>query len=60
VPLAVGVGALMRSFLFGVRPLDIPTLTVTSVVVTLAAAAAAYVPARRASRVDPVVALKNL
>jgi len=60
LPLALGVGVLLRSFLFGVRSVDIPTLTVASTVLMLAAATAAYAPARRVSRVDPIKALKNL
>jgi putative ABC transport system permease protein len=45
--------------LFGVRPLDPTTYVVVAVVLTVVAAAACAIPARRAMRVDPVVALRN-
>jgi predicted permease len=45
--------------LFDVRPFDPPTLTSVSVILVVVALAACYVPARRASRVDPMVALKH-
>ena len=58
VPLALGGGSLLRGFLFGVAPYDIATLLVASVLLALVAIVAGYVPARRASRVDPMVALR--
>jgi putative ABC transport system permease protein len=56
---AIPATRLFRSQLFGVSPLD--PVTLVSVVIILAAAsvAAAYVPARRATRVDPVIALRS-
>jgi predicted permease len=59
VPAAVGGSTLVESFLFGVKPND--PLTVVLAVLTLLAAAlaAAYVPARRASRIDPMAALRH-
>jgi predicted lysophospholipase L1 biosynthesis ABC-type transport system permease subunit len=55
---AVGLTRLMSALLFGVSPLD--PVTYVAVAVTLGAIAflASYVPARRASSVDPVVALR--
>jgi len=58
VPLSLAAGALLRGFLFGVTPYDIPTLIASAGVLAAAALIAASVPARRASRVDPIVALK--
>jgi predicted permease len=56
---AVGVTALMRSVLFGVESWDLPTLVGVAVVLTVSALLASYLPARRASNVDPVVALRH-
>jgi len=53
------VGArLIRSILYGVRPTDMATFFVVSVILAAVALIASYLPARRASRVDPMVALR--
>ena len=56
---AVGLTRLMSSLLFGVNPMD--PLTFGSVALGLSAVAmlASYLPARRAAKVDPVVALRS-
>jgi len=48
----------LESLLFGVQPLDPLTFTTAAVIALLVTVAAAYGPARRASRVDPLVALR--
>jgi putative ABC transport system permease protein len=60
VGLAVSLGAtrLMSNLLYGVRPRDPVTLAVSSVVVILIALVASYIPARRATKVDPIEALR--
>jgi len=49
----------MTSLLYGFRPDYLPTVTVASLILLLVAGLACFVPARRASRVNPVVALRN-
>jgi putative ABC transport system permease protein len=49
----------ISSLLFGISATDPITFVVVLCVVTLAAALAAYIPARRAMRVDPIAALRH-
>ena len=55
---AVGLNRLIASVLFGVQPTDPTTLAVVVMTITLVAAGACYLPAWRASRLDPNVVLK--
>jgi ABC-type antimicrobial peptide transport system permease subunit len=55
---SLGLSRLVRSQLFGVQPSDPTTIASVLVLMLVVAAAAAYLPARRAARVDPVVALR--
>jgi putative ABC transport system permease protein len=50
---------LMETLLFGVRPSDPATLAGVAALIAAVAAAASLVPAVRATRVDPMVALKD-
>ena len=59
VALAYAASSLLRSRLYGVAPGDPLTLAVASAVLVLTALAAAYLPARRASRLDPMTALRQ-
>jgi putative ABC transport system permease protein len=56
---AVGLTRLMSSLLFKTTPLDPLTYAAVSLFLILAAALASYVPARRATAVDPVEALRT-
>jgi len=58
VPLAISAAYLMRSLLFGVSPADVPSLAGACLALLSTAVAAAVLPAVRASRVDPIVALR--
>lgn len=55
---ALVAARLITSMLFGVAPTDLATLGAIAVLLTLAAFVACWVPARRAMRVDPMVALR--
>jgi macrolide transport system ATP-binding/permease protein len=55
---SLGAGLLMRKLLFGVGSWDAPTLIAVSALLAGAAAAASYLPARRAASVNPVEALR--
>jgi predicted permease len=58
LPLAYGLGRAVNSQLYGVQPADFGVLAGGTVLLALVAGVAGYVPARRASRVDPLIALR--
>jgi predicted permease len=58
VPVAIAAARLMRSMLFGVQPGDMISFLLALFGVILVALAASIVPARRAARIDPMVALR--
>ena len=55
---ALAVTRLMQTLLFNVRPADPATMGVVAAVIASVALIACYVPARRATRVDPLIALR--
>jgi len=55
---AIAVTRLMRSLLFAVAPTDLMTFLISAIVLIVVASLACFIPARRATKVDPLVALR--
>ncbi len=56
---AVALTRMMSSVLYGVQPFDLPTYVVAAVAISGVALVAGYIPARRATRINPVTALRS-
>jgi len=59
VPLALAASRLISGMLFGVSPADPATIAFSAVILLGIAILAGYLPARRASRIDPMTALRS-
>jgi predicted permease len=59
IPLTLACGRLIQSVLYGIDPGDIATIAGASALMLVVALAASLLPARRAARLDPLVALRN-
>jgi predicted permease len=57
--LAIALTRVLRGLLHGVSPTDVPTFLAVGLLMTTVAALASYLPARRAARVDPMIALRT-
>jgi ABC-type antimicrobial peptide transport system permease subunit len=55
---AAAAGRLIASLLFGLAPTDVTTMLLATLVMIFVSALAAFMPARSASRVDPLAALR--
>jgi ABC-type antimicrobial peptide transport system permease subunit len=58
IAVAMGVTRFLASFLFGVKAGDLITMAGVAALLVVVALAACYIPARRATKVDPLVALR--
>jgi putative ABC transport system permease protein len=59
IPAALASGRLLDSLLFGVTATDPYVLVAAAGALTMAAVAAGYLPARRACRIEPTLALRH-
>ncbi len=59
IGVALAVGKTVTSLLYGIKASNVWPIAIAVVVLASAALLAGFLPARRASRVDPMVALRN-
>lgn len=59
LPAALVMSKVVKSFLYGMKPNDPIALCASVLILVIASALAGYVPARRASRIDPIAALRH-
>jgi ABC-type antimicrobial peptide transport system permease subunit len=59
LPLALGMGRAVSGLLYGVSPNDFATFAAVALILATVALAACCLPARRALRIDPMLALRN-
>jgi predicted permease len=58
VTITLGLGRMVSGLLYGIQPADPATLATSAIMLAGIAMAATFIPARRAARVDPIVALR--
>ena len=58
IAVAIALARVLRALLFGVGPSDPSTIALVTILFTVVALAACYIPARRATKTDPVMALR--
>jgi len=57
--LAIPLSSMLNGLLFGVQPVDLPTIGTSALLLLGVALVAAWIPARRATAVDPMIALRS-
>ena len=55
---ALGLRSVVSGFLYGITPLDFPTFVTVALLFVIVALVAAVVPARRAARIEPTIAMR--
>ena len=58
IPAALALTRLLTSFLYGLTPQDPLSIAASTAILLAITALAGYIPARRATRVDPMIALR--
>jgi ABC-type antimicrobial peptide transport system permease subunit len=56
---AMPLSELLKGLLFGVEPVDVPTIGFSAALLVGVALVASWIPARRATGVDPITALRS-
>ena len=59
IPAALALTRFVQNKLYGIQPTDPASFAAAAVLITMVGAVAAWIPARRAARVDPIQALRN-
>lgn len=59
IPIALAADRLVSGMLFGLGPTDPPTMVVAAILLAMLSTIAGYMPARRATRIDPVAAMRS-
>jgi ABC-type antimicrobial peptide transport system permease subunit len=58
IPMALALTRILGSIVFGIAPHDPTTMLASALVLVTVAAAAGWIPARRAAKIDPMEALR--
>jgi ABC-type antimicrobial peptide transport system permease subunit len=59
IPAALALTRFVQNSLYEIQPTDPISFTAAAILITAVGAAAAWIPARRAARIDPIQALRN-